>query len=75
MLRTIFTIGILAFVGLFVLKVFFGILGGLFGLFFGLLTMMIPILIFGAIVYFLLRVFAPETARNVRNMLGGESPK
>lgn len=73
MLRTIFTIGILAFVGLFVLKMFFGILGGLFGLFFGLLMMTIPVLIFGAIIYVLLRVFAPETARNLRNMFDGES--
>ncbi|HET8771284.1 MAG TPA: hypothetical protein VFM71_09915 [Gemmatimonadaceae bacterium] len=73
MLRTIFMIGLLAFAGLFVLKLFFGILGGLFGLLFTLLAMAIPIAIFGAVIYVLLRIFAPETARNLRGKFGGEA--
>lgn len=72
MLRTIFLIGILAFAGLFVLKLFFGILGGLFALLFTLIAIAIPIAIVGAVVYLLLRVFAPETARNLRTKFGGE---
>ena len=43
MLRTIFMIGLIAFAGLFVLKLFFGILGGLFGLVFALIGMAIPV--------------------------------
>lgn len=72
MLRTIFTIGILAFLGLFVLKIAFGILGGLFGLIFTLLGLAIPVLIVGALVYFVVRVFAPDTAKDLRAKFGGE---
>ncbi len=71
MLRTIFTLGLLAFVGLFVLKLFFGILGGLFGIFFALLGLAIPVLIIGCIIYVLMLVFAPDTARGMREKFGG----
>lgn len=71
MLRTIFVIGLLAFVGLFALKLVFGILGGLFGIFFALLGMAIPVLIIGSIIYVLMLVFAPDTARGMREKFGG----
>lgn len=71
MLRTIFVIGLLAFVGLFVLKLVFGILGGLFGIFFALLGMAIPVLIIGGLIYVLMLVFAPDTAREMREKFGG----
>jgi hypothetical protein len=71
MLRTVFTIGILALVGLFALKLVFGILGGLFGLFFGLLALAIPVLILGGIIYVVMLIFAPETARGMREKFGG----
>jgi hypothetical protein len=71
MLRTIFIIGLLAFVGLFALKLVFGILGGLFGIFFALLGLAIPVLIVGALIYALMLVFAPETARGVKEKFGG----
>lgn len=71
MLRTIFTIGLLALVGLFALKLVFGILGGLFGIFFALLGMAIPVLLLGGLVYVLMLIFAPETARGMREKFGG----
>jgi hypothetical protein len=71
MLRTIFMIGILALVGLFALKLFFGILGRLFGILFGLIALAIPVLILGAIIYVVLLVFAPETARGMKEKFGG----
>ncbi len=71
MLRTIFTIGLIAFVGLFVLRIFFGILGGLFGVIFGLLTMAIPIAILGLVIYLLLKIFMPDTAKDLRDKFGG----
>jgi hypothetical protein len=71
MLRTIFTIGILALVGLFALKLVFGILGGLFGLFFALLGLAIPVVVLGAVIYVLMLIFAPETARGVKEKFGG----
>jgi uncharacterized BrkB/YihY/UPF0761 family membrane protein len=72
MLRTIFTIGIIAIVGLFVLRLAFGILGGLFGILFWLISISIPILILGAIIYLVLKVFAPDTARELRSKFGGQ---
>ncbi len=71
MLRTVFTIGILALVGLFALKLVFGILGGLFGLLFALIGLAIPVLVLGAVIYVLMLVFAPETAREVKQKISG----
>ena len=71
MLRTIFTIGILALVGLFVLRLVFGILGGVFSIIFALLGLAIPVLIIGSIIYVVMLVFAPETARDWRQKFGG----
>jgi uncharacterized membrane protein len=71
MLRTVFMIGLIAFAGLFLLKLFFGILGGLFGILFALLGMAIPVLILGLIVYFVLKIFAPDTAKDLRDKFGG----
>ncbi len=71
MLRTIFMIGLLAFVGLFALKLVFGILSGLFGLFFGLLALAIPVAILGALIYVVLLIFAPDTARGMKEKFGG----
>jgi hypothetical protein len=65
MLRTIFGIGLLALIGLFVLKVFFGLFGFLFALLWILLGWAIRIAILGAIVYLILRVFMPDTARKL----------
>jgi len=70
-LKTIFTIGLLAIAGLFVLKLVFGILGGLFGIFLALLGLAIPVFVLGAVLYVALLVFAPETARGLREKLGG----
>ncbi|MBL8997892.1 MAG: hypothetical protein KJZ74_09675 [Gemmatimonadales bacterium] len=72
MLRTIFMIGLIAFAGLFVLKLFFGILGGVFGILFLLLRLAIPIAIVGGLIYLVLRVFAPDTAKDLRSKFGGD---
>ena len=71
MLRTIFMIGLFALAGLFVLKVLFGLFAVGFGLIGFLLVMAIRIVIVGAIVYFVIRVFSPETARRLREKWSG----
>ena len=71
MIRTIFMLGLLTLVGLFVLKLFFGILGGVFGILFALLGLVIPVLIIGALLYVLMLVFMPDTARELRDKFGG----
>jgi hypothetical protein len=65
MLRTIFGIGALALVGLFLLKVFFGLFGFLFALLGILLVWAIRIAIVGGVIYLLLRLFMPDTARKI----------
>jgi hypothetical protein len=71
MLRTILIIGLMAFAGLFILRLFFGILGGLFGLLFTLLGMAIPIAVVGGLIYLVIRIFAPGTAKDLRDKFGG----
>ncbi len=65
MLRTIFGIGAIALVGLFALKLFFGLFGALFGVFFFLLGWAVRIAIVGGIIYLVLRLFMPDTARKI----------
>jgi hypothetical protein len=66
MLRTIFAIGLFAILGLFALKFFFGILGGLLGLFLVLLGFAVRIAIVGALIYLVIRIVSPDTARRLR---------
>jgi hypothetical protein len=71
MLRTIFTIGLFALLGLFALKLVFGIMGPLFGLFLWLLVMAIKVAIVGALIYLVIRLASPDTARRMRERWSG----
>jgi hypothetical protein len=71
MLRTILTIGLFAVLGLFALQLVFGILPALFGLLFWLIGLAIKIAILGALVYFVIRIFSPDTARRLREKWSG----
>ncbi|NUQ12380.1 MAG: hypothetical protein HUU26_08655 [Gemmatimonadaceae bacterium] len=71
MLRTIFMIGLFAIGGLFLLKLFFGILGVFFVILLGLLRAAIFIAIVGAVLYLLIRIFSPSTAQRLRERWSG----
>ena len=71
MLRTILMIGLFALLGLFALRFFFGILGGLLGLFMVLLGLAIKIAIVGALIYLVIRIISPDTARRLRERWSG----
>ena len=73
MFRTIFMIGLFALAGLFVLKLAFGLFGALFAILLGLLGLAVKILIVGAVLYVLLLVFSPATARKLRGRWSGTS--
>ena len=73
MLRTIFTIGLFALLGLFALKLVFGILGGLFVVVWVLLRYAITIAIVGFVIYLVIRIFSPDTARRMRDRFSGSS--
>jgi hypothetical protein len=71
MLRTIFAIGIMALLGLFALKFIFGVFGGLMSILFGLLSLAIKVAVIGLLVYLVIRIISPDTARNLRERWGG----
>lgn len=71
MLRTLFTVGVMALVGLFLLKIAFGILGGVFALFLGLLFVALKILLVGGLAYVVLLVVSPGTAKRLRDWING----
>jgi|GEM_PF-298177 len=71
MLRTIFSIGALAILGLIALKFVFGVFGGLVGILFVLLFLALKIAIIGALIYLVIRIVSPETARRLREKFNG----
>ena len=73
MLRTIFVIGFFALAGLFALKLVFGIMPALLGLVWWLLMIAIKIAIIGAIIYFVIRLVSPDTARRLRTRWSSNS--
>ncbi|MDB4884831.1 MAG: hypothetical protein JWN79_269 [Gemmatimonadetes bacterium] len=67
MLRTIFMIGLFAVGGLFLLKLLFGLFAVSFALFGWLFLVAIKVAIVGALVYLVIRIFSPATARRLRD--------
>ncbi len=73
MLRTVFMIGLFALLGLFALKLVFGILPVVLGLFLGLVFWALKIAIIGLVVYLIIRIFSPNTARRLREKFSGSN--
>lgn len=71
MLRTIFSIGLFAVLGLIALKFLFGILGVAVGLFLFLLVLALKVALVALVVYFIIRIVSPETARKLRERWSG----
>ncbi|HXY29177.1 MAG TPA: hypothetical protein VEI06_00585 [Gemmatimonadaceae bacterium] len=66
MLRTILMVGLMAILGIIALKFVFGIFGFLVGMLFFLLILAVKIAFVGLIVYLIIRVVSPDTARRIR---------
>ena len=71
MLRTLFTIGVMAILGLFVMRLVFGILGGVLGLFIGLAFLALKIVLIGAVAYAVIAVVSPTSAKRLRERFSG----
>ena len=71
MLRTVFTIGLFALLGLFALNLAFSVLPLVIGLVMGLLGIALKIALFGLAIYVLIRIFSPDTARRMRERWSG----
>jgi hypothetical protein len=73
MLRTIFSIGLFAVLGLIALKFIFGIFGVAVGLFMWLLFAAIKVALVGLVIYFIIRIVSPGTAQRLRERWTGSS--
>jgi len=73
MLRTIFSIGLFAILGLIALKFIFGIFGVLVGMFIGLFFLALKIALVGLAIYFVIRIVSPDTARRLRERWAGRA--
>lgn len=70
MLRKIIGYAVLAIVGFFVLKLALSLLGFAFGV----AWMLLQLALVGLVIYWVLKLIAPSTARRVREMISGDRP-
>ena len=73
MFRTILMTGLMVMLGFFALGFVFKIFGGLLALTFVLLALAVKALIIGGVAYIALRIFAPDTARKLRDKVSGNT--
>lgn len=71
MLRTIFLTGLFAVLGFMALGFVFKIFLGLIGLVMGLLIIALKIAAIGFIIWLVIRIFAPDTARRMKERWSG----
>ena len=69
MLRNLLGFAVFAIVALFLIRVLFG----LFGLVLGLLGTVLWFAIIGFLIYLVLKLFAPDTAARVREVIAGRA--
>jgi ABC-type transport system involved in multi-copper enzyme maturation permease subunit len=68
-MRTLGTIALVALAGFVAIKIVFGFAGGIIGLLLGLCWFALKILLVAGIVYWLLTVFSPDTAKKIRESM------
>jgi hypothetical protein len=73
MLRTIFLTGLFAVLGFMALSFVFKIFMGLVGVLIGLLFVALKIAAVVFVLYLIIRIFAPDTARRMRERWSGSS--
>ena len=71
MLRNAFAIAVAVVIGACVLKLVTGVVGWIFGLLLGFAWVALRILVFVGAAYFVLSIISTDTARKVRERVGG----
>jgi hypothetical protein len=71
MLRNVFAIAVAVVIGACVLRLVTGVVGGVLGILLALAWFAAKILIFVGVAYFVLSIISPDTARKVRERVGG----
>jgi hypothetical protein len=64
-------IGLFALIGLFVLKLAFGLFGAMFAILLGLVFLAAKIALVGFVIYLVIRIVSPDTARRLRERWSG----
>jgi len=72
-MRTVASIAVVALIGYVAIKIVFGVAGGVMGLLISLAWFALKVALVAGLLYWLLTVFSPETARKVREAIRGES--
>jgi uncharacterized membrane protein len=73
MIRTVGSIAIIGLICWVAIKIVFGVTGGLIGLLLSLAWLALKVLLVVGLIYWLLTVFSPETAKKMREAFRGES--
>jgi hypothetical protein len=73
MIRTAATIAVVALIGWIAIRILFGFAGGVLGLLISLAVFVLKVALVVGLVYWLLTIFSPETAKKMRDTLRGES--
>jgi len=73
MIRTAATIAVVAVIGWIAIRILFGFAGGVLGLLISLAVFVLKVALVVGLVYWLLTIFSPETAKKMRDTLRGES--
>ncbi len=67
MVRTVGALALIAIVGWIALKMVFGVAGGLIGILISLAWLLLKIALVVGLVYWLLTIFSPDTAKRMRD--------
>ena len=73
MIRTAASLALVVLAAWVVIRILFGFAGGLIGLLLSLAFFALKVLLVVGLVYWLLTVFSPETAKKMRDTFRGES--
>ena len=71
MFRTAAIVAVAVLVALAIGNVVFGVVGGVVGLLLSLAWVLLKILIIGGLAYFIISLVSPDTARRIREAIGG----
>ncbi len=71
MIRTVFGLAVIAIVAYVALRLVLGVAGGLLGVLIGLAFFALKVALVLGLLYWLLTVFSPETAKKLRDSLRG----
>ena len=72
-MKTVAFLAVIAVLGYVAIKIAFGVAGGIVGLLLSLAWFALKVVLVVGLVYWLLTVFSPETAKKMRDAIRGES--